>query len=189
MLDTGAPPGRLAFNHAAAERLREAAALLAVQNDDPFRAAAYRRAADAVAALARMLTRIRAVRTGPSDEPSVATLLDVDREYRAKAEAKQLRLIAPKRFNPKGEAWLPILHTTRGHWHFTALFSNTARAHELGKVRDWVVIYFHSDSGGEAQRTVVTQARGVLAGRRVVRGREDESLSVYERAPRRREHA
>ena len=37
---------------------------------------------------------------------------------------------------PMGEAWLPILHADRGKWHFTALFSNTARAHELDKVRD-----------------------------------------------------
>jgi hypothetical protein len=35
----------------AAERLREAATLLAHQDDNPFRVAAYRRAADAVAAL------------------------------------------------------------------------------------------------------------------------------------------
>ena len=51
------------------------------------------------------------------------------------------------------------MHTSRGKWHFTALFSNTARAHELRKVQDWVVIYFHSDSGGEAQRTIVTETR------------------------------
>jgi putative hydrolase len=61
------------------------------------------------------------------------------------------------------------------------LFSNTARAHELDKVRSWVVLYFHSDSGGEAQRTIVTETRGVLAGQRVVRGRERECLPVYER--------
>ena len=94
-----------------------------------------------------------------------------------------MRKIAPKRFNRKAEAWLPILHTTRGKWHFTALFSNTARAHELRKVQDWVVIYFHSDSGGEAQRTIVTETRGPLAGQRVVRGRERECLSAYEIAP------
>ena len=111
----------------------------------------------------------------------MAALLDVDREYRAKVQANQLRKIAPRRFNPKGDAWLPILHTSRDKWHFTALFSNTARAHELDKVRDWVVLYFQSDSGGEAQRTVVTETRGVLAGQRVVRGRERECLSVYER--------
>jgi hypothetical protein len=56
-------------------------------------------------------------------------------------------------------------------------------AHDLDKVHDWVVIYFHSDSGGEAQRTVVTATRGPLAGQRIVRGRERECLSVYERDP------
>ena len=102
-----------------------------------------------------------------------------------RGEIKALRKIAPKRFNPNAEAWLPILHTSRDKWHFTALFSNTARAHELRKVQDWVVIYFHSDSGGEAQRTIVTETRGPLAGQRVVRGRERECLAVYESAPTR----
>jgi hypothetical protein len=82
---------------------------------------------------ARFPASVRSVRTPPADEPAVDVLLDVDREYRAKIGTDQLRTIAPKRFNPKGEAWLPILHTTRGKWHFTALFSNTARAHELVK--------------------------------------------------------
>jgi putative hydrolase len=64
-------------------------------------------------------------------------------------------------------------HRTRP-WRFTALFSNTALAHELGRVRDWVVIYFHQDRGPEGQRTVVTESRGSFAGRRAVRGREAE---------------
>ena len=85
--------------------------------------------------------------------------------------------IAPRRFNPSGEAVLPILHTERGDWHCTALFSNTARAHELGRTRDWVVIYFHHDSGPEGQRTVVTETRGPHAGHRTVRGREAECLA------------
>jgi len=59
----------------------------------------------------------------------VAELLDVDREYRQKAESDELRRIAPRRFNPEGEAWLPILHTERNGRSYTALFSNTARAH------------------------------------------------------------
>ncbi len=45
------PAKPLAFNDLAADRLREAATLLAHQDDNPFRIAAYRRAADAVAAL------------------------------------------------------------------------------------------------------------------------------------------
>jgi hypothetical protein len=62
---------------------------------------------------------------------------------------------------------------------FTALFSNTARAHELGKTRDWVVVYFHTDTQSEGQRTTVTETSGRLAGRRVVRGRESECLAAY----------
>jgi predicted flap endonuclease-1-like 5' DNA nuclease len=45
------PAKRLAFNILAAERLREAATLLAHQDDNRFRIAAYRHAADAVTAL------------------------------------------------------------------------------------------------------------------------------------------
>lgn len=114
--------------------------------------------------------------TTPSLEPDVDTLLDVDREYREKAAAGTLRRIAPRRFNPLAEAWLPILHCQRGDWQFTALFSNTARAHALGKTADWVVLYFHSDHGPEGQRTVVTETTGPLQGQRVVRGREPECI-------------
>lgn len=139
-----------------------------------------RRLAMLRASLGQMLARIRSVRTMPADEPPVDVLLEVDREYRTKAARNELRKIAPKRFNPKAEAWLPILHTTRDTWHFTVLFSNTARAHDLGKVSDWVIVYFHANNGGESQRTIVTETRGVLAGQRVVRGRERQCLSFYE---------
>lgn len=110
----------------------------------------------------------------PDARPDVATLLDVDREYRRKAAAGTLRKIAPRRFNPAKKAWLPVLHAERGPWSFTALFSNTARAHELGTTDDWVVIYFERD-GLEGQCTVVTERSGPRAGERVVRGREDEA--------------
>jgi hypothetical protein len=142
-----------------------------------------RRAAAIRASLADLLDRRRLTRrAGPrpvAAEPSIAALLAVDQEYREKAQADALPKIAPKRFNPSGEAWLPIHHATRGEWHFTVLFSNTARAHELGKTRDWVVIYFYDADHVERQRTVVTEARGVLAGKRVVRGREDECRAHY----------
>jgi Holliday junction resolvasome RuvABC DNA-binding subunit len=136
-----------------------------------------RRAAAIRAALAAMLDRVRRPRLpAPAQhEPPVELLLDVDREYRAEAAAGRLPTIAPKRFNPAGEAWLPILHTDRAGWHFTALYSNTQRAHELGTTRDWVVIYFYDDAHHvEGQRTVVTETRGALVGKRVVRGREQE---------------
>lgn len=108
------------------------------------------------------------------NSPDVELLLQVDREYRDKAGKGELPTIAPRRFNPDGEAWLPVLHTVIDGWHFTALFSNTARAHQLGRTRDWVVIYYYSDDHEEGQHTVVTETRGPLKGRRVVRGREQE---------------
>jgi len=91
----------------------------------------------------------------------------------------ELRKIAPKRFNPEGEAWLPIMHAEREGWNFTALFSNTARAHELGTTHDWVVIYYERD-GYEDQATVVTAKSGPLKGKRVVRGRETECQRYYD---------
>jgi hypothetical protein len=110
--------------------------------------------------------------------PPVEELLDVDREYRRKARSGELRLIAPRRFNPAREAWLPVLHTTRGGRHYTALFSNTSQAHRLGRVHDWVVLYFDG-ARGEGQSTVVTEYSGPLRGRRVVRGREGECVQHY----------
>jgi putative hydrolase len=133
-----------------------------------------RRARMVAAALAHMLQRRPAHPPSPAAEPDVEVLLDVDREYREQAAAGKLRKIAPKRFNPEGDPWLPILHTHHDGWEFTALFSNTARAHDLGKTADWVVLYFHSDHGPEGQRTVVTETSGPLQGHRVVRGREAE---------------
>jgi len=114
-----------------------------------------------------------------ADEPTAAELLDVDREYREKAARGELRTIAPRRFDPEAQKWLPVLHARRGSWHFTALFSNTALAHQLGRTRDWVVVYFYDGDHVERQHTIVTEPRGELAGRRVVRGREGECLDYY----------
>ena len=75
---------------------------------------------------------------------------------------------------PEGQAWLPVLHTRRGRWHFTALYSNTARAHQLERTRDWVVVYFHDDDHREGQYTIITEMQGPFVGQRVVRGREAE---------------
>ncbi len=103
--------------------------------------------------------------------PAVHTLLDVDVEYRRRAAAGTLKRIAPARYNPDHEKWLPVLHTERGPWRFTAVYSNTQKAHELAKTHDWVVIFFERD-GIERQCTVVTATHGSDKGRRVVRGRE-----------------
>lgn len=130
---------------------------------------------------ARLRTR-RPGRDVHADEPPVAELLDVDREYRARAEAGDLPRIAPRRFNPANERWLPVLHTTRGDRHYTALFSNTARAHELRRTHDWVVLYADGHDG-ERPHTVVTGTRGALEGMRLVRGREPECEVHYGLAP------
>jgi len=112
--------------------------------------------------------------------PPISLLLKVDGEYRSKADADKLPCITPKRFNPENKAWLPILHTTRQHWHFTALYSNSERAHKLKRIFDWVIIYFYDDHHQEGQHTVVTETHGYLLGKRVVRGREAECHDYYE---------
>lgn len=140
-----------------------------------------RRIAALRASLQRMLGRPRAVSppTAHHRQVPVAVLLEVDREYRERAQARTLPTIAPKRFNPRGESWLPVLHTERDGWHCTALYSNTPRAHELARTHDWVVIYCYDDDHAEDQYTVVTESRGSLAGHRVVRGREAACRSHY----------
>jgi len=138
-----------------------------------------RRAAAIRASLASMLARRRRRGTEDHEEPPVDLLLKVDRRYRRKVAEGSLRHIAPRRFNPSGEAWLPIFHLDRDGWSITTLFSNTALAHELGRTHDWVVIYFGQPGGPEHQRTVVTETRGPLEGKRVVRGREPECRQHY----------
>jgi hypothetical protein len=133
-----------------------------------------RRAAAIRAGLAALLGRGQLRRRGREAEPPVRLLLEVDAVYRKRAAAGKLPKIAPKRFNPEGKAWLPILHAERDGWHFTALFSNTARAHDLGRTNDWVVIYFYDNDHQEGQCTVVTETHGPMEGERVVRGREVE---------------
>jgi hypothetical protein len=108
-----------------------------------------RRAQAIHAALEHMLGR----RRSDAPEPDVSVLLDVDREYRARGDR-------------------PILHTQRGDWHFTALYSHTHRAQRLGRDHDWVLLYFTDGTQPERQRTVVTETDGPLVGQRVVRGRE-----------------
>ena len=116
----------------------------------------------------------------PKHRPGVDPRLNVHQEYRRKAQEGELPKIPPKRFNPEGEAWLPILNISRGGWKFTALYSNTKRAHELEKTDDWVVIYYQKD-GEEDQATVVTETQGPLEGKRVVRGREEECRDYYQK--------
>ncbi len=126
----------------------------------------------------RRLRQAAREETSKKERPPVDLLLEIDAQYRQRAERDQLRKIAPKRFNPEGQAWLPLLRTKRRGWSFTALFSNTALAHRSGKTHDWVVIYYER-AGRQQQGTVVTVERGKLAGKRVIRGRERECQEYY----------
>jgi putative hydrolase len=128
--------------------------------------------------LASRLGRVRQSVGIPSIQVPVEELLDIDREYRELARAGTLPTIAPRRFNPEKQAWLPILHTQRGDRHYTAMFSNTARAHRLGTTHDWVILYHDGDSGTH-QYTIVTSHQGPLEGRRIVRGREAECRDYF----------
>ena len=138
-----------------------------------------RRAAAIRASLHTMLVRhrgISAVVKGP--RPTVSVLLAIDRVYREQAAVGALPTIAPTRFNPTHEAWLPVLHSERDGWQFTAMFSNTAQAHQLDRTRDWVRIFFYDSENSEGQHIVVTETHGALTGRRVVRGRESECRAL-----------
>ena len=115
------------------------------------------------------------------EEIPVAELLDIDQQYRRLARQGKLPRIAPRRFNPTGEAWLPVLHTQRDDRHYTALFSNTARAHELGTTHDWVVIY-RDDDNDHGRWTAITAQYGRMRGRRIIRGREQDCEAHYKKA-------
>jgi hypothetical protein len=112
-----------------------------------------------------------------SDVP-VSEILDVDAEYRRLAAAGKLPLIAPRQFNPTGIAWLPILHTQRGEHHYTALYSNTVRAHQMGTTHDWVVVY-RDDDVDHGRWTVITAQYRKLRGKRIIPGRELECARHY----------
>lgn len=141
-----------------------------------------RRAAQIRASLRDHFRNRRLRRTGQAQLPPVDVLLAIDAAYTNAATKGELPMIAPKRFNPSGEAWLPVMHGARAAWRYTALFSNTRLARDLGRTRDWVVIYAHRDDEPETQSTIVTETRGPLAGKRVVRGHEGDCIAHYAKA-------
>lgn len=111
-------------------------------------------------------------------ELPVDMILEIDREYRKQAAAGKLKKIAPRLLNPEKKAWLPLMAREYRGYRFTVMFSNTPTAHKLGKTDDWVVVYFEKGKG-ENQCTVVTESRGSMKGRRVIRGRERECAAYY----------
>jgi hypothetical protein len=175
-----------------AERIRQN---LRVETLSDLAAAAYDGRLDRVPGMGRK--RMRAIRetlanrfgrglderpytpVRPDEEPPIAELLDLDTQYREQAEAGTLQRTAPRQYNPTGAAWLPVMHAERDSRHYTVLYSNSARAHQLAATRDWVVIY-RGDRGQHGQWTVVTASYGPLRGRRIVRGREPDCRRHYE---------
>lgn len=114
--------------------------------------------------------------------PSTELLLEVDTQYRYLAKVGQLRRITPRRFNPEGKRWLPVMQLNKGGWALNALYSNTARAHELNKTDDWVVVYYERDDQ-HGQCTIVTETRGDRRGQRVIRGQSiADSKAEYNKA-------
>jgi hypothetical protein len=99
--------------------------------------------------------------------PAVDELLDVDREFR-----RQRR---------------PVYHTCRDGRSYSVLYSPTPLARRLHRDRDWVVIDLEQ-AGPNPRWTIVTERRGVMKGKRVVRSREIECFWHY-KARRRRHHA
>ncbi len=126
-----------------------------------------------------LATRLRRPPEPTGALPEVGLLLEIDRAYREAASSGKLPKIAPRRFNPTGQAWLPILHDDRDGWSFSAMYSNTALAHQLARTTDWVVVYFHRANEPDGQATIVTEWHGALRDRRVVRGREAECETYY----------
>ncbi len=110
----------------------------------------------------------------------VGTILEMDEEYRKRAAAGKLKMIAPRHLNPEKKKWLPIMIREHKGYKFTVMFSNTATAHKLRKTNDWVVVYY-AKGKRENQCTVVTESRGDLKGKRVIRGREAECKKFYAR--------
>jgi DNA polymerase (family 10) len=95
-----------------------------------------RRATMVRSALAELLARIRPPPPRVGDEPEIALLLDVDREYATRRPAVRCgrsRRSGSIRVARRGcRSCIP----SAGHG-FTALCSNTALAHRLGRTGDW----------------------------------------------------
>jgi hypothetical protein len=139
-------------------------------------------------ALNDMLARRRPVQPPEgAQHPDVRDILAVDQEYRSKAET--LPSIKPRRFNETGKRRIPILHTERGTWAFTALNSNTAAAHQYGRADDWVVIYYAREDVPDGQATVITAHGGLFDGKRIVRGQEQACARYYGLAKERKPNA
>jgi hypothetical protein len=120
----------------------------------------------------RRAGRLAEMRRAMEDEPSIEEILAVEADFRRLAGAGVLGRTAPRAYSPKGPKWEGVLQCERGGWHLRVAWADTAIAHRLDKTRDWIEVRFERD-GRSGVRTVVTEA-----GRRVVRGREEEGCGT-----------
>jgi hypothetical protein len=191
-----------ALNRDIAARLRLTADHLQAHDANPYRAASFRFAADMVDAQPRSLhsiyqrdgrggldalpgvgpgiaaiiddiLRTKAAektsrRRTRASQPPVQLLLDVDRQYRAQKVSGKVGAARE-------------LRVQRDGWHVRVFYSNSTRAQELARTRDWVIVVAARGDARPCQHTVVTETRGKLAGRRVVRGRESACRNYYSR--------
>ncbi|GBH25049.1 helix-hairpin-helix domain-containing protein [Burkholderia vietnamiensis] len=155
------------------ERAARSGQLEAIAGVGPRRAAGIRAALDDVLSRRRRWQG-HARDAGLGTEPPVELLLYIDRLYRNKAAAGMLPTLVPRRLNADVSVSPPVMHMTKGGWHFTALAACPARGQEPSATADWVALYFYDATQREQLRTVVTGTPGALAGKRGVRGREME---------------
>ncbi|MBY0231148.1 MAG: helix-hairpin-helix domain-containing protein, partial [Gemmataceae bacterium] len=132
---------------------------------------------DSIPGLPRLAEMRRRIEAAPQDEPATEDLLSADDDFRRLAGAGVLGRAAPRAFVPGGTKWEGVYRCERGGWALALSFADTALAHRLGKTRDWVTARFQR-GGASGERTIVTETRGPLAGRRVVRGREEEGQAA-----------
>jgi DNA polymerase/3'-5' exonuclease PolX len=165
------------FNRAAAEILRHCAELLRQQRANPFRVNAYLRAAKTLDTLpidAREILRVSGIKgllelphigaglAGAIDEIArTGTLAQLDR-LRGSADPETLLRVVPG----IGPTLARAIHD---ELQIDSLEELEVAARSL--------IYFYDGDHREGQHTVVTETHGPFAGRRVVRGREAESVA------------
>jgi len=139
-----------------------------------------RRIAAVRAAVGIMLGR--PPRTDPSRlprRPDVETLLEIDRLFREAARAGTIPLVGTR----------PVQHGELRGWTYTAMYANTGVAVLRARTHDWVVIVFHDADGPEGQLMVVTELRGPMRARRIVRGCEHECARYLDQLRSRELHA
>ncbi len=104
--------------------------------------------------------------------PDVASILDVDREYRAAVVSAGVGDSLQGLSGSGRNVALPVLRTRRREWNFTATYSSSDACHALHRDRDWVVVRYDDGAGNRGGVTVVTGMRGPFRGRRILRSAE-----------------